>query len=403
MRLAFGGSDERLRGVPPVIREDIPPGTAVVLRGSSITGMRWRDGAPFDADGPGTSDLDLTLVGDDVIGLFTVTGFFVPGVHSRPLSADDPDIAPDLIPLRETLMAMTGRPVNIQASRDIVIQFRGDLLDQPYLVLIVACGHPGVNLKLLSYNIKHGGRGREGPMRRVIRDAAPDLVVLQEATRPTVIEQLAHEHRHGAVGDALRGESLGFMSRQPVAARRLAPATRLAPCVHRDRAGRLRVARVRRPSQRRARGLDRAPAGLRTARAARRDRRGTSTARTRWSATSTRSRPANCSTSASCRRGLRALVWLSGGRIRWRTIQTVLDAGYRRRLPPPASRSRRQHVSRPGTRTSASTTSSCRRAHRPAHGCRVLDGATCSQGPIICRSPPRSMPEPPLSPKTARA
>jgi endonuclease/exonuclease/phosphatase family metal-dependent hydrolase len=25
---------------------------------------------------------------------------------------------------------------------------------------------------------------------------------------------------------------------------------------------------------------------------------------------------------------LRALVWLSGGRIRWRTIQTVLDGGY---------------------------------------------------------------------------
>jgi exodeoxyribonuclease-3 len=25
---------------------------------------------------------------------------------------------------------------------------------------------------------------------------------------------------------------------------------------------------------------------------------------------------------------LRALVWLSGGRIRWRTIQTILDAGY---------------------------------------------------------------------------
>jgi endonuclease/exonuclease/phosphatase family metal-dependent hydrolase len=25
---------------------------------------------------------------------------------------------------------------------------------------------------------------------------------------------------------------------------------------------------------------------------------------------------------------LRALVWLSGGKIRWRTIQTVLDAGY---------------------------------------------------------------------------
>ena len=70
-------------------------------------------------------------------------GFFVPGVHSRPVSDEDPDIAPSLIPLRETLMVMTGRPVNIQASRDIVIQFRGDLLDQPYLVLIDKAGGAG--------------------------------------------------------------------------------------------------------------------------------------------------------------------------------------------------------------------------------------------------------------------
>jgi hypothetical protein len=75
-------------------------------------------------------------VGDKVIGLFTVTGFFVPGVHTRPLSDDDPDIAPGLIPLREMLMTLTGRPVNIQASRDLVIQFRGGMLDQPYLTLI---------------------------------------------------------------------------------------------------------------------------------------------------------------------------------------------------------------------------------------------------------------------------
>jgi hypothetical protein len=33
-------------------------------------------------------------------------------------------------------MAMTQRPVNIQASLDVVIQFRGGLLDQPYLTLI---------------------------------------------------------------------------------------------------------------------------------------------------------------------------------------------------------------------------------------------------------------------------
>ena len=30
-------------------------------------GMRWKDGAPFDAEGPGTSDLDLTLVGGDAL------------------------------------------------------------------------------------------------------------------------------------------------------------------------------------------------------------------------------------------------------------------------------------------------------------------------------------------------
>ena len=136
IRLAFGGSRERFDDFLNIVRRDIPPGTGVVLRGSAITGQRWKDGAPFDADGPGTSDLDLTLVGPAAIGLFTVTGFFVPGVHSRPVSKEDPDIAPSLIPLRETLMAMVGRPVNIQASRDIVIQFRGDLLGQPYLVLV---------------------------------------------------------------------------------------------------------------------------------------------------------------------------------------------------------------------------------------------------------------------------
>ena len=136
IRLAFGGREEKFNEFCDTIRQDIPPGTTVVLRGSAVTGRRWRDGAPFDADGPGTSDLDLTLVGDAVIGLFTVTGFFVPGIHSRPLSDDDPDIAPDLIPLRETLMALTGRPVNIQASRELVIQLRGGVLDQPYFTLI---------------------------------------------------------------------------------------------------------------------------------------------------------------------------------------------------------------------------------------------------------------------------
>lgn len=134
--LVFGGSREKYCRFCECVRRAIPPGTGVVLRGSAVTGRRWKDGAPFDTDGPGTSDLDLTLVGDRVIGLFKVTGFFVPGVHSRPLSDDDPDIAPELVPLRRELMEMVKRPVNIQATRDFVMYLRGELLGQPYVTLI---------------------------------------------------------------------------------------------------------------------------------------------------------------------------------------------------------------------------------------------------------------------------
>jgi hypothetical protein len=135
IRLAFGGSETRFNDFCQMILEEIPPGTTVVLRGSAITGRRWKDEAPFDADGPGTSDLDVTLVGPKAVDLFELDGFFVPAVHSRPLSDEDADIAPALIPLRERLMAMVNRPVNLQASRQIVIDFRGGLLDQPYLTL----------------------------------------------------------------------------------------------------------------------------------------------------------------------------------------------------------------------------------------------------------------------------
>lgn len=137
IRLAFGGSEARYNEFIETVRTAVPPGTGVVLRGSAVTGVRWKDKAPFDADGPGTSDLDLTLVGgDEVVGLYKVTGFFVPGIHSRPLSDDDPDIAPDLVPLRERVMKMVGRPVNIQGTRDFVMYLRGELIGQPYLVMI---------------------------------------------------------------------------------------------------------------------------------------------------------------------------------------------------------------------------------------------------------------------------
>jgi exodeoxyribonuclease-3 len=48
-----------------------------------------------------------------------------------------------------------------------------------------------VIVKLLSYNIRFGGRRRERDLAEVIRAAAPDLVVFQEAIDPHVIEHLA--------------------------------------------------------------------------------------------------------------------------------------------------------------------------------------------------------------------
>ena len=136
IRLAFEGDRAKFDAFVDLIRRSIPEETGVVLRGSAVTGERWKDGTSFDAKGPGTSDLDLTLVGEKALELFKITGFFVPGIHSRPLSDEDPEIAPELVPLRAQLMAMVHRPVNIQATRDAVMYFRGELLGQPYLTLI---------------------------------------------------------------------------------------------------------------------------------------------------------------------------------------------------------------------------------------------------------------------------
>jgi exodeoxyribonuclease-3 len=72
-----------------------------------------------------------------------------------------------------------------------------------------------VTLRLLSYNIRFGGAGREAALAAAITARSPDLVVLQEATRPDVVERLA-----AATGmkqwAATPGHSVGFMSRVQV-------------------------------------------------------------------------------------------------------------------------------------------------------------------------------------------
>ena len=133
LRLAFDDDRAKFDRFCQITRDAVPEAHAAVLRGSSVTGKRHSDNAPFDADGPGTSDLDLTLVGSDVLRYFTA--FWIPAFHSKPLSDSDPDIAPALVPLRAQLMDMVQRPVNIQGTCDWVQFFRGDIMEQPYLLL----------------------------------------------------------------------------------------------------------------------------------------------------------------------------------------------------------------------------------------------------------------------------
>ena len=70
-------------------------------------------------------------------------------------------------------------------------------------------------IRLLSYNIKYGGRGREHAIADVIRGANPNVVLLQEATDPRVIESLAS--LTGLTHWGSRPDySMGFLSGIPV-------------------------------------------------------------------------------------------------------------------------------------------------------------------------------------------
>jgi endonuclease/exonuclease/phosphatase family metal-dependent hydrolase len=68
-----------------------------------------------------------------------------------------------------------------------------------------------MSLRLLSYNIRFGGRGREAALAEVIRSATPDVVLLQEATDPLVIERLARDTGLPHWG-ARTTYSMGFLS-----------------------------------------------------------------------------------------------------------------------------------------------------------------------------------------------
>jgi hypothetical protein len=133
-QLAFGGDSQQFDEFVRVLSEATPDGVEVILRGSAVTGHKWGSDEPFDADGQGTSDLDVTFVGGDMVTLFHE--FHIPGIHSVPLSEEHPFASSALLPLRKRLCAMTKRPVNLQATTSLVQSVRDATMDQPYLVLL---------------------------------------------------------------------------------------------------------------------------------------------------------------------------------------------------------------------------------------------------------------------------
>jgi exodeoxyribonuclease-3 len=182
-----------------------------------------------------------------------------------------------------------------------------------------------VTLKLLSYNIRYGGTGRERLIAGVIRSAAPEVVLLQEATRPRVVEQLAAQTGM-RVWAAQPGHSLAFMSRldvsgyqwhHPLGTRR--PFLEVAmgnsfrifgvhlTAAHSNWTERWRVLELK--------GLLR---GIRHYRDVFHVLAGDFNTLA----------PGEHLDVSRLPMRLRALVWLSGGKIRWQTIQLLLDAHY---------------------------------------------------------------------------
>ncbi len=138
VRLAFDGDELRYREFCAKLKAGLPEGTGVALRGSVVTDKRWEDGKPFDAQGRGSSDLDVTLVGDKAMEFWNEEAFYIPGLHTKPLCDEDPAIAPALNPLREELQKLAQRPVNFQATANLMLYARDVLFDEPYHTVIEA-------------------------------------------------------------------------------------------------------------------------------------------------------------------------------------------------------------------------------------------------------------------------
>lgn len=182
------------------------------------------------------------------------------------------------------------------------------------------------SMRILSYNIQQGGVGRERALVEVIRGQAPDVVVLQEATRPQVVARVAEACAMTSWG-AVPRRSLGFMSRVPIATHHwIRPRWSQHAFLELHPAGTdLRIFGVHLSAvhaawteARRVRELR----ALLQAIGAHDHREHVLVGDFNTLA------PDERLDTGRLPRRLRLLVWLSGGRIRWQTIAIVLNAGY---------------------------------------------------------------------------
>ena len=196
-----------------------------------------------------------------------------------------------------------------------------------------------MSFRVLTYNIRRGGAGREGSLAEVISACRPDLVIVQEATRPRVIQELAKACGMADCG-ALPRTSLGFLSAKPVRERRwFRPRfsrhafLEILPDGVDFRVFGVHLSAVHAAWTERRRAIE-----LRSLlRAIERHQHGMHLLTGDFNTLA----PGEFLDVTALPRRLRALVWLSGGAIRWRTIQLVIDAGY-------ADGYRRTHPGDPG-------------------------------------------------------
>lgn len=131
----FGGDPAALAQFIACLREALPDGTTIVLRGSAVTGYRHAQDVPFDADGPGTSDLDVVAIGEDAMGLWVPEARLIGGINTLPLSDKAPWVAPSLDPARRRAQALVARPLSIQAMAGWFLDLRALVQGHPYVIL----------------------------------------------------------------------------------------------------------------------------------------------------------------------------------------------------------------------------------------------------------------------------